>query len=66
MQTLCVTLNDTLLGLYAGQPSINESITLTIPYAAPGGPELVAINLSNDPYRERTFFLPMPIGPIYT
>ena len=66
MQTLYVTPNDTLSGLYAGQPSINESITLPIPYAAPEGPELVAITLSNDPYRERTLFLPMPIGPIYT
>ena len=48
MQALFITPDDTLWVLDTGRPSTNESETLTMPYASPGGPKLVAINLTDD------------------
>ena len=55
VQALFITPDDTLWVLDTGRPSTNESETLTMPYASPGGPKLVAVNLTNN-----------SIGRIYT
>ena len=57
VQALYITPADTLWVLDTGRPSINESQAPSMPYAAPGGPKLVAINLSND-FITRTYTLP--------
>lgn len=48
VQALFVTPDDTLWVLDTGRPTINESQSPSMPYAVPGGPKLVAINLAND------------------
>lgn len=48
VQALFVTPDDTLWVLDTGRPSTNETEMLTMPYASPGGPKLVAINLTNN------------------
>jgi hypothetical protein len=57
VQALYITPDDTLWVLDTGHPTINESQAPSMPYAAPGGPKLVAINLSNDSI-VRTYTLP--------
>ena len=57
VQALFVTPDDTLWVLDTGRPSINESKLLTMPYAQPGGPKLVAMNLSNNSI-SRTYTFP--------
>jgi len=54
---ISVQADDTLWALDTGRPSINESQAPSMPYAAPGGPKLVAINLSNNSI-SRTYTLP--------
>jgi hypothetical protein len=57
VQALYITPEDTLWVLDTGRPSINESQALSMPYASPGGPKLVSINLSNNSIA-RTYTLP--------
>ncbi|KAN0102847.1 Major royal jelly domain containing protein [Hyaloscypha variabilis] len=57
VQALYITPDDTLWVLDTSRPTINESQAPSMPYAAPGGPKLVAINLSNDSI-VRTYTLP--------
>ena len=60
VQALFVTPDDTLWVLDTGRPSINESTALAMPYAVPGGPKLVAINLSNNSIA-RTYTFPSSV-----
>jgi sugar lactone lactonase YvrE len=60
VQALYITPDDILWVLDTGRPSINETRTPSMPYAAPGGPKLVAINLSNDTIK-RTYTLPADV-----
>lgn len=48
VQALYVTPDDTLWVLDTGRPSTNETQMLTMPYAQPGGPKLVAMNLTDN------------------
>lgn len=48
VQALYVAPDDILWVLDTGRPSTNETEMLTMPYAQPGGPKLVAVNLTND------------------
>lgn len=57
VQALYVTPDDTLWVLDTGRPTINSSTTPSMPYAAPGGPKLVSINLSNNSI-SRTYTFP--------
>jgi len=57
VQALYITPDDTLWVLDTGRPTINESQAPSMPYAAPGGPKLVSINLSNNSIA-RTYTLP--------
>lgn len=57
VQALFITPDDTLWVLDTGRPTINESQAPSMPYAVPGGPKLVAINLSNDSIT-RTYTFP--------
>ncbi|PBP24835.1 major royal jelly protein [Diplocarpon rosae] len=60
VQALFITPDDTLWVLDTGRPSINESQAPSMPYAAPGGPKLVSINLSTDSVA-RTYPLPADV-----
>ncbi|KAI9049604.1 hypothetical protein LZ554_006630 [Drepanopeziza brunnea f. sp. 'monogermtubi'] len=60
VQALFITPDDTLWVLDTGRPSINESQAPSMPYAAPGGPKLVSINLSNNSIA-RTYTLPADV-----
>ncbi|KAI1326270.1 major royal jelly protein-domain-containing protein [Xylariaceae sp. FL0255] len=55
-----VTPDDTLWVLDTGRPTINDSGRITSPYAAPGGPKLVAIDLATDKIRT-TYTLPSSV-----
>lgn len=57
VQALYVTPDDTLWVLDTGRPTINQTGRIGIPYAAPGGPKLIAINLSNNSIA-KTYTLP--------
>ncbi|KAI5917580.1 major royal jelly protein-domain-containing protein [Camillea tinctor] len=57
VQALYVTPDDTLWVLDSGRPTINQSSRPSSTYAAPGGPKLVAIDLSTDKVT-RTYTLP--------
>jgi hypothetical protein len=57
VQALYITPDDTLWVLDTGCPTINESQAPSMPYAAPGGPKLVTMNLSNNAIA-RTYTLP--------
>ncbi|EPE29845.1 NHL repeat-containing protein [Glarea lozoyensis ATCC 20868] len=57
VQALFVTPDDTLWVLDTGRPTINASEAPSMPYAVPGGPKLVSINLSNDSI-SRTYTFP--------
>lgn len=57
VQALYVTPDDTLWVLDTGRPTINQTGRIGIPYAAPGGPKLVAINLANNSIA-KTYTLP--------
>ncbi|KAK7923771.1 hypothetical protein PG985_007842 [Apiospora marii] len=49
VQALYVTPDDTLWVLDTGRPTVNASTSSpAMPYAAPGGPKLVAVNLTTD------------------
>ncbi|KAI1340335.1 major royal jelly protein-domain-containing protein [Xylariaceae sp. FL0016] len=48
VQALYVTPDDTLWVLDTGRPTINQSEKISMPYAAPGGPKLVAMDLSTN------------------
>lgn len=60
VQALYITPDDTLWVLDTGRPSINESQAPSMPYATPGGPKLIAINLSNDTIL-RTYTFPADV-----
>lgn len=60
VQALYITPDDTLWVLDTGRPTINESQSPSTPYALPGGPKLVAINLSNNSIA-RTYTLPSTV-----
>ncbi|PVH71917.1 hypothetical protein DL98DRAFT_87945 [Cadophora sp. DSE1049] len=60
VQAVYITPDDILWVLDTGRPSINESQTPSIPYAAPVGPKLVSINLLNDSIT-RTYTLPSDV-----
>ncbi|KAI0015751.1 major royal jelly protein-domain-containing protein [Xylariomycetidae sp. FL0641] len=58
VQALYVTPDDTLWVLDTGRPTINDSSgRISMPYAAPGGPKLVAMDLGTNSIR-RTYTLP--------
>lgn len=57
VQALYVTPDDTLWVLDTGRSTINQSGAITIPYAAPGGPKLVAVNLTTNRI-QKTYTLP--------
>jgi hypothetical protein len=57
VQALYVTPDDTLWVLDTGRPTINEFGRISTPYAAPGGPKLVAMDLETNTIR-RTYVLP--------
>jgi hypothetical protein len=57
VQALFVTPDDTLWVLDTGRPTINSSEAPSMPYAVPGGPKLVSINLSNNSIA-RTYTFP--------
>lgn len=57
VQALYVTPDDTLWVLDTGRPSTNETEMVTMPYAQPGGPKLVAMNLNNNSI-SRTYTFP--------
>ena len=56
VQALFVTPDDTLWILDTGRPSTNEKNMLTMPYALPGGPKLVAINLTSNTVQQTYTF----------
>lgn len=60
VQALYVTPDDTLWVLDTGRPTINQTGRIGIPYAAPGGPKLVAINLANNSIA-KTYTLPSDV-----
>ncbi|KAI0127660.1 major royal jelly protein-domain-containing protein [Xylariales sp. AK1849] len=60
VQALYVTPDDTLWVLDTGRPTINQSTSPTMPYAAPGGPKLVAVNLTTDTIA-KTYTLPSDV-----
>ncbi|KAH9889629.1 major royal jelly protein-domain-containing protein [Xylariomycetidae sp. FL2044] len=57
VQSLYVTPDDTLWVLDTGRPSINGTGSPSMPYASPGGPKIVAIDLTNGTIR-RTYTFP--------
>jgi hypothetical protein len=57
VQALYVTPDDTLWVLDTGRPTINRTGTISMPYAAPGGPKLVAVDLTTNSIR-RKYTLP--------
>lgn len=57
VQALYITPDDTLWVLDTGRPTINTTTNPTMPYAAPGGPKLISINLSNNSI-SRTYTFP--------
>jgi hypothetical protein len=57
VQALFVTPDDTLWVLDTGRPTINSSEAPSMPYAVPGGPKLVSINLTNNSIA-RTYTFP--------
>ncbi|KAI2776301.1 major royal jelly protein-domain-containing protein [Daldinia loculata] len=57
VQALYVTPDDTLWVLDTGRPTITQEEKISMPYAAPGGPKLVAIDLTTNSIR-KTYTLP--------
>ncbi|KAI1383731.1 major royal jelly protein-domain-containing protein [Hypoxylon trugodes] len=57
VQALYVTPDDTLWVLDTGRPTINQSQRISMPYAIPGGPKLVAVNLTTNSI-SKTYTLP--------
>ncbi|KAK7990209.1 hypothetical protein PG989_010524 [Apiospora arundinis] len=61
VQALYVTPDDTLWILDTGRPTVNASASSpAMPYAAPGGPKLVAIDLATDTVA-RTYTFPVDV-----
>ncbi|KAK8054791.1 hypothetical protein PG993_000018 [Apiospora rasikravindrae] len=61
VQALYVTPDDTLWVLDTGRPTVNASTSSpAMPYAAPGGPKLVAINLTTNAVA-RTYTFPVDV-----
>ncbi|KAI1373327.1 major royal jelly protein-domain-containing protein [Hypoxylon crocopeplum] len=60
VQALYVTPDDTLWVLDTGRPTINQSERISMPYATPGGPKLVAINLTTNNVG-RIYTLPLTV-----
>lgn len=73
VQALYVTpatdsLPETLWVLDTGRPTITQDGVTSVPYAVPGGPKVVAINLSNDTI-SRIYTFPSDVhypGMLYT
>ncbi|KAI0134882.1 major royal jelly protein-domain-containing protein [Daldinia grandis] len=57
VQALYVTPDDTLWVLDTGRPTITQEEEISTPYAAPGGPKLVAIDLTTNSIK-KTYTLP--------
>ena len=60
VQALFITPDDTLWVLDTGRPSTNETVMLTMPYGQPGGPKLVAMNLTTNSI-SRTYTFPASV-----
>lgn len=60
VQALYVTPDDTLWVLDTGRPTVNQTGRISMPYAAPGGPKLVAVDLATDAV-VRTYTLPADV-----
>ena len=60
VQALYVTPDDTLWVLDTGRPSTNETQMVTMPYAQPGGPKLIAMNLTSNSI-SRTYTFPLNV-----
>lgn len=60
VQALYVTPDDTLWVLDTGRPTVNQTGKISIPYAAPGGPKLVAVDLSSNTVA-KTYTLPADV-----
>ncbi|KAK7968637.1 hypothetical protein PG996_002937 [Apiospora saccharicola] len=60
VQALYVTPDDTLWVLDTGRPTVNASSSPSMPYAAPGGPKLVAINLTTNAIT-KTYTFPVDV-----
>ncbi|KAI0592871.1 major royal jelly protein-domain-containing protein [Biscogniauxia sp. FL1348] len=60
VQALYITPDDTLWVLDTGRPTINQSSRPSSPYAAPGGPKLIAIDLLTNEI-SRTYTLPSSV-----
>lgn len=60
VQALYVTPDDTLWVLDTGRPTVNQTGRISMPYAAPGGPKLVAVDLSTDMVK-KTYTLPADV-----
>ncbi|KAL8996031.1 MAG: hypothetical protein Q9188_006664 [Gyalolechia gomerana] len=60
VQALFITPDDTLWVLDTGRPTINATTAPNMPYAAPGGPKLCSINLTNNSVT-RTYTFPSDV-----
>lgn len=60
VQALYVTPDDTLWVLDTGRPTVNETGRISMPYGAPGGPKLVAVDLPTNTVT-RTYTLPSDV-----
>ncbi|KAI1868039.1 uncharacterized protein JN550_006527 [Neoarthrinium moseri] len=60
VQAVFVTPDDTLWVLDTGRPTINQSTSPVVPYAAPGGPKLIAVNLTTNSIT-KTYTLPSDV-----
>ncbi|KAH8810870.1 major royal jelly protein-domain-containing protein [Xylogone sp. PMI_703] len=60
VQALFNTPDDRLWVLDTGRPTVNQTGTPAIAYAAPGGPKLVAINLTTNSI-ERSYYFPSSV-----
>lgn len=60
VQVLYVTPDDTLWVIDTGRPTVNASTSPSMPYAAPGGPKLVAIDLTTDTITQ-TYTFPVDV-----
>ncbi|KAI1813607.1 major royal jelly protein-domain-containing protein [Poronia punctata] len=60
VQALYVTPDDTLWVLDTGRPTVNKSGTISMPYAAPGGPKLIAMDLDTNTIK-KTYTLPASV-----
>lgn len=60
VQALYVTPDETLWVLDTGRPTVNQTGKISMPYAAPGGPKLIAMDLSTNSI-SKTYTLPSDV-----